>query len=65
MIDGELFTKIIDAFFSTNVNGYTVYPQEAGKTLQNLLAEEKSKSLEEGMRFTLEYLANRNMIKSG
>jgi len=59
----ELHQDILNAFNNINNVEYLIYPNEAGKTLGNLIAEHKGRSFEEGVLFTLEYLNNKGKLK--
>lgn len=59
----ELHQEILNAFHNIVNVEYLIYPNESGKTLGNLIAEHKGRSFEEGVLFTLEYLAKTGKLK--
>ncbi len=52
----DLGQKIQQEFYTKYYDEFTMYPQDPGKTLQNLIANEKGKWAIEAIKFTLEYI---------
>ena len=52
----DLEQKIKYEFFTKHNDEFTMYPQDPGKTLQNLIVNEKGKWVAEAIKFTLEYV---------
>lgn len=49
--------QVMDAYYRAyGDEDFIVYPQDIGKTLQNLIATERGKVLDKAVAFTLDYI---------
>ena len=57
MTNEELIDEIMSAFYTKfDMEEFTIHPQEPGRTLQNLINNEKGRVLFKAIEFTINYM---------
>ena len=63
-LDEDCRRKITSEFFEQNSDVLVVYPQDVGRSIENLIASERSKIATKAMDFVFDYLQKRENFKN-